>query len=136
MSPPQDLTAHRDDPWAGHPAWPKVQRVITLLHLGSVLYWLITILAYSTVFTDFGFSLTAILPSPLAYLVLGYLTVACVGLTIMDVIVVRGLRQRRPWAWVTALILFAFDASSLFFLPLTFFGFKALGDAEVRAAFD
>lgn len=126
----------REDPWAGHPAWPKVQRVITLLHLGTLLYWLITLLAYGSVFAHLGFSLTTFLPSTLRYLLLGYLTVACVGSTIIDVIVVRGLRQRRSWAWVMALILVAFDASSFFFLPLTFLGFKALGDAEVRAAFD
>lgn len=125
-----------ENPWAGHPAWPKVQRVILFLHLGSLLYWLITIFAYSAVFGHLGFGLVAFLPPFLQYVMLGYLSLACLGSTITDVIVVRGLRQRRPWAWVAALILFAFDASSLFFLPLTFLGFKTLGDAEVRAAFD
>ncbi len=56
--------SNRDDPWAGHPAWRQVQRVITLLHVGSTLYWFITILAYSAVFGHVSFSIAVFCPHP------------------------------------------------------------------------
>lgn len=124
------------DPWAGHPAWPKVQKTITMLHLGSLVYLLLTICAYVAVFGDFPFSLTRLLPGPMPYLVLAYLTLGCLGSLISDVIIVRGLRQRRPWAWLAALVLLGLDASSIILLPMTIIGLIQLGDSEVRAAFD
>jgi len=51
-------------------------------------------------------------------------------------VVSRGLRQRRPWAWIAALVTFGLDASSLLLLPLAIFGLMVLTDDEVRAAFD
>jgi len=124
------------DPWDGHPAWPKVQRAITMLHLGSLLYLLLTAGAWTAVFGGLGFSVAALLPWPLQYVVLAYLTMGCLVALVADVVVVRGLRRRRPWAWTAALVLFALDASSIVFLPMTIIGLQALGDAEVRAAFD
>ncbi len=124
------------DPWDGHPAWPQVRRAIAMLHLGSLLYLLLTAGAYAADFGGLATSLTALLPWPLQYVVLAYLTLGCVIALVADVVVVRGLRQRRPWAWIAALVLFALDASSIVFLPMTIIGVKALGDPEVRAAFD
>ncbi len=137
---PHDETFRRPDdpvdPWAGHPAWPKVQRAIHMLHLGSLVYLLLTLCAYAAVFGHFGISLAALLPFPLPYILLAYLTFGCIAALIGDAIVVRGLRQRKPWAWIAALVLLGLDASSIILLPMTIIGLQMLGDAEVRAAFD
>lgn len=127
---------HPVDPWAGHPAWPKVQKTITMLHLGSLVYVLLTLGAYAAVFGGFPFSLTHLMPGPMPYLVLGYLTVGCLVSLVADFIIVRGLRQRRPWAWISALVLLGLDASSIILLPMTIIGLIQLGDSTVRTAFD
>lgn len=119
-----------------HPAWPKVQKTITMLHLGSLAYLLVTLGAYAAVFGDLPFSLTRLMPGPMPYLVLAYLTLGCLGSIITDLVVVRGLRQRRSWAWLGAMVLLGLDASSIFLLPMTVIGLIQLGDSEVRAAFD
>lgn len=124
------------DPWAGHPAWPKVQRTITMLHLGSLVYLLVTVGAYAAVLGAFPFSLARILPEPLQYLLLAYLTLGSLASLVSDIVIVRGLRQRRPWAWLAALVLLGLDASTIIMLPMTIVGLIQLGDSEVRAAFD
>lgn len=132
--PPPDFG---DDPWSEHrAAWPKVQRAILMLRLGSLLYFLLTALAYAAVFGVLPIGLITLLPLPFQILILAYLTVCFIGALITDIITVHGLRRRRPWAWVTALVVFAFDASSILLLPMTIIGLKALSDSEVRAAFD
>ncbi len=130
------MTGLVPDPWAGHPAWPKVRRAIALMHAGSLVYLLVTTCAYLTVFGGFHISVVAWLPFFLQLVLVAYLTLACLAAVVADVVVSRGLRQRRPWAWIAALVTFGLDASSLLLLPLAIFGLMVLADDEVRAAFD
>lgn len=122
------------DPWHGHPAWPKVQRAMRMLHLGSLLYLLFTALAWWAFLTGFGTG--RMLPVPFGFIFLGWLTIGCVASLVADLIIVRALRRRRPWAWVGALVLLAIDAGSILLLPFTIIGFIAIADSEVRTAFD
>ncbi len=124
------------DPWGDHPAWPKVEKAIRMLHYGTILILALTIFAYLAIFGDLGISLSGFLPGILKYAFLVYLTGLCLVSVVADAVVVRGLKQRRPWAWIAALVLFAMDAGSLLFLPMSIIGFIQLGDPEVRAAFD
>ncbi len=124
------------DPWAGHPAWPKVRRAIAFMHAGSVVYLTLTAGAYLTVFGGFHVSLVAWLPFFLQVVLVVYLSLACLAAVVADVVVGRGLRRREPWAWIAALVTFGLDAGSLVLLPLAIFGLITLADPEVRAAFE
>ena len=120
--------------WADHPAWPRIRRTITMLHLGSLAFVLMAgaAIAWATfVYMDHGFRFNELAIYLFATLLgLGGL-VSCVA----DMVVVRGLRERRPWAWTGAMVLFALDSTTLLFLPMTIIGFISLGEAPARDAF-
>ena len=121
--------------WQGHPAWPQVQRVITMLHLGSAVYVALVAL-WIVVMVSLGISWRDLLEHP-RMLVSGLMLVVMAPISLIaDVIVGRGLRERRPWALVAGLALFALDGMSVLFLPMTIIGLINLASTSVRKAFD
>jgi drug/metabolite transporter superfamily protein YnfA len=108
----------------------KIQIAIISLHISTALYviLLLAVPVFLAYFKDESFQ------GPVAFAFGGLWVFLCLVMAVFIEVVVRGIRQRKRWAWIAGLCLAGLYLPSLF-MPLGALGLWGLLDKGSRAEF-
>ena len=106
----------------------RIGMAIVCLHVSAILYFIIGILMLPL------FSMNNEIGEGVGFMIAIAMFVFSLALIVGIEIVVYGLKQRKYWAWIAGICIFAIYVPSLF-LPLGAFGLWGLLDPGSQAAF-
>ena len=122
-----ELDLHADEPGAAD----RTRLATISLHISAVLYIVAGALLAMVPFT---WDPTTTVEYTLRSSVTWFLAALSIGLALLAHVLIRALRQRKRWAWVTATVLFSLYLPSAF-LPLGAVGLFGLMSEGTRARF-